>query len=174
MSLLTSKATAKDLVGSSSSLTACAASGAYTSSGAIDIGGHRKLTIFIAYNADASATAGVLSLVPLFSAAKGKVAPGATDDAWFALGAWDGTVTAGTLTASSLPAGSDFTVSPDFARVLHRAADIRTEPSDAGTDKIRIAVTLDVTPYTYAQILYAEAGDTTNPGDVWLSYVLSA
>lgn len=174
MSLLTSKARAKNVVGSASSLTACAASGAYTSSGVVDLGGNRKLTLFIAYAAHASGTANVLSLVPLVSSHSQPSAPGATDDSWFTLGTWDGSVTAGTLTSSSLPANTDFTRTPDFARVLHRAADIRTEPADAGTDRFRVAVTLDVTPYRWFQALYAEAGDTANPGSLWLSYVLSA
>lgn len=171
-----SKGSAKDLVGTAASFASVAASGAYTSSGKIKLGGARKLTLFIAYKANASGgDLGLLSVLPLFSAAKTIEAQlGNTDDAWFAPGVWDGTVSPGTLTAASLPAGTDFDVQPDWGRALHRALDIRTEPADGNSDDIRITVTLDVSPYLWCQLLYAEAGDTTNQGTCWISYVLHA
>jgi hypothetical protein len=171
MSLSLSKGTAKSLLGSSSAFTALAASGVYSAAGsAINLGGHRKITLFIAYNA--AAIGGLVSLIPELSAHNDKKAPVGTDDAWFVPGVWDGSVTAGTLTASSLPAGTDFTVAGDFARCLHRQMDLRSEPADVATDKVRFSVTLNVEHALWLRLLVAEAGVTATPGSVWISYIL--
>ena len=150
--------------------TSCAASGAYTSSGIINVSRSRYVTLLV--DMDAAAIGNVVSLVPLLAYVIDQ--PGATDDEWFCPTTWDGSVTAGTLTASSLPSGTDFTVSGDFARCLQRATDLRTEPADATTDELRVAIRIAVGEARWLQVLYAEAGVTGTPSSVGLWYVQGA
>lgn len=147
-----------------------AASGAYTRSTIVDLTGARFLTLYVDF--DAAAIANVLSMVPMFSAQL--ASPAAGDDEWFSPGVWDGTVTAGTLTASSVPSGGDYTISPDFGRILYRSLDIRTEPADATTDEIRVCFTLNVAPHRWFHLLYAEAGVVGTPGALRIKYALGA
>lgn len=171
MSLSIAKGAAKNLVGTSAALVACAASGAYTAATHVKLAGARKCTLFVAYNA--AAIGGYVSILPTLSAhVTSDPGPNGTADAWFSPGVWDGTVTGSTLTASSLPAGTDYTVTPDFAPVLHRPMEFVTEPADVATDKIRESFTFNVEHGLWLRVLYAEAGVTATPGSVWLSYVM--
>jgi hypothetical protein len=165
---LPSKTTAAALLASA----ACAASGAYTRTGILDVKGARHLTLLVSVTgAGAGAVGGVVSLIPLMSAESTEPAPG--DDTWFGLGINDGSITGGTLTAASLPSGTDFSVTPDFGRSLNRGLDIRTEPLDANTDTIRMRVKLDVSDAQWVQVLYAEAGVVATPVTVAIKYALS-
>ena len=143
--------------------------GVYTATSILDVRGARSLTLLVSY--DGAAIANVASLIPLMSAEAAEPATG--DDTWFGFGINDGSVTGGTLTASSLPAGTDFSVAPDFGRSLNRVLDIRTEPLDGATDDIRMRVKLDVSDAQWVQVLYAEAGVVGTPGTLGIKYVLS-
>ena len=51
---------------------------------------------------------------------------------------------------------------------------VAIEPADNTADELRVAVTLDVSAYRWLQVAYAEDGVTGTPGDLALSYSLSA
>ena len=147
-------------------------SGAYSASGIIDVQAARRLTLYVSLTGSGAGAAGaVCSIIPLVSAEDAE--PGPVDDSWFTMGVNDGSVTGGVLTASSLPSNTDFTVDPDFGRMLHRGLDIRSEPLDANTDKIRMRIALDVSGERWVQILYAAAAVLTEPETIAVKFSLS-
>jgi hypothetical protein len=151
---------------------ALSASGAWSRSSIVCVENARKLTLLITYTTDAtSGTDGYVELVPMAAYAGDQ--PAAGDATWFPFGDSDGTVTEGTL-AGTLPTGTDFTATPNFAKRKYEPLCIRTDPADADTDVIQIAVTIDVTAARWFQLMAHEAGDTSNPGTLAISYVLSA
>lgn len=174
MSLAVGKALAKDLVGTSAAFGALAASGVYTLTSAIPLYSARNCTLFIKYLSNASGgDLGVLSVIPIVSSHGRPNAPAATHAGWFPLGINDGSVTGGTLTASSLDTSAVvLSEAPDFGRVLTRSLDIRTEPADGNSEYSGGTIRLDVGGYLWLRLLYAEAGDTTNKGTAWISNTL--
>jgi hypothetical protein len=149
------------------------ASGAWTRSSIVSVEGARKLTLLIDYTADAtSGTDGLPEIVPM--AAYTAAEPAAGDATWFPFGIWGGTVTEAVLASGTLPTGTDFTGTPQFAKCKHEPLCITLDPVDADTDRIQVAVTIDVTAARWFQLMAHEAGDTSNPGTLAISYVLSA
>ncbi len=148
------------------------ASGAWSRSSIVSVEGCRKLTMLITYTTDAtSGTDGYAEIVPM--AAYTVAEPAAGDATWFPFGDSDGTVTEGTL-AGTLPTGTDFSATPNFAKRKYEPLCLRLDPADNDTDVIQMAITIDVTACRWFQLMAHEAGDTSNPGALAISYVLSA
>lgn len=155
-----------------------AASGAWAASAVKATSGARSLHLYMKYNAT-SAAAGYPAFQVLGSADNMGandntiVVPVVGDDAWYPAAVTDGVVTAGVMTGA-LVTGEDFTVSPDFGIVTHRALLNYLEPADNSTDKIRICVSFNVEPFRWFYLRYAEKGLTANPGTLAVRFGLSA
>lgn len=147
-----------------------AASGAYAHSDPIDLEGARRLVLLVSYSPNA--VGGYPGIIPAFGYTIVEGGPAATDDVWYVPAVWDGSVTATLLTAASQPAGTDYTVQPEFGFTTHRPMLIRLEAGDAATDEIRIAVTLEVGAARWARVSYAELGVVATPGTLAISYSL--
>jgi hypothetical protein len=173
MSLSVGKALAKDAVGTSAAFAALTNGGVYTSSSAINLYSARYCTLFVKYLSDAAAGAtGTLSVIPIVSAHGRPNSPTVNHEAWFPLGIHDGSVTGGTLVASSLDTSTvKLTEAPDWGRALHRGLDIRTEPADGNSEKTGGTITLAVGHSLWLRLLYAEATAAAE-GTAWISYVL--
>lgn len=153
--------------------TALAASGAYTAVGVVDVVGARRLTLFLAYVAHASAGAGGYPSVLVLGSAEA-AEPGATDESWYPLSVWDGTVTAGALTAGSLPSGTDFEEAPSWGQVAQRPLEIVMPAATANSEKQKLCTSLDVTALRWVQVLVAERGVVASPGALGVLYSLGA
>lgn len=173
MSLSVGKPLAKNLVGTSAAFGALTNNGVYTAADAIDLGSARYITLYVKYLSDAASGAtGTLSLIPLVSSHGRPKAPLISHEGWFPMGVNDGSVTGGTLVASSLDTSAvKLTEAPDFGRVLHRALDIRTEPADGNAEKTGGAITLNIGGSLWMRLLYAEATNAAE-GTAWVSYTL--
>lgn len=115
-------------------------------SAVVGVSQFRRVTLWI--SADVGAAGAYAHIVPLVSAEAAQPAIG--DDSWYALAERDASAVA-TLLTGAVPTGADFTIAPEWAVVTCRPLVIRTELGDAGTDKIRMAVTIDV---SHARWLY--------------------
>lgn len=152
--------------------TTLAASGAYTNLAILDVQSARKLALLLSYTSHAaSGTGGQFSVIVEVSCADAQ--PAATDESWYPLAVWDGSVTSGALTASSLPAGTDYSTTTPASRAVHRKADIRNEPAAGNSAIDKIAVCLDVTGYRWAQVKVAECGVVANQGTLGVRAALS-
>lgn len=121
----------------------------------------RTLTLEILYDAAEGTTAGQAQIIALGSNAA--AAPLVADDQWVALGAVDASPTDAVLTGT-MPTGFDPTITPEWGVYSVRPGVLETLPTDAGTDKIRIGVPLDVTGYRFVCVLAKEVGDVEAPG----------
>lgn len=145
---------------------ALAAAGAATSSSIVSVADARKITLFVKYTG--GATGGYPHILPLVSGSL--ASPAVTDDSWYALGSWDGSITAD-VDFVTLPTGVD--ISPqNFGEVEMQELLIKTAAT-ASTDAQRIAITLDVTPFRWLFLVYAEKGVTGTPGTLAIDYTLS-
>lgn len=145
---------------------ALAASGATTSSAIVSVADARKITFFVKYTGGAAG--GYPHILPLVSGSL--TSPATTDDSWYALGSWDGSITADTDLAA-LPTNVD--ISPqNMGEVKMQELLIRLAGT-ASTDAQRIAITLDVTPFRWIFLVYAEKGVTGTPGTLAIDYTLS-
>lgn len=145
---------------------ALAASGATASSSIVSVADARKITLFVKYTGGAAG--GYPHILPLVSGAL--TSPATTDDSWYALGSWDGSITASTQLAA-LPTNVDIS-REGFGLVLMQETLLRTAAT-VGTDAQRIAITLDVTPFRWLFLVYAEKGNTGTPGTLAIDYTLS-
>lgn len=150
--------------------TACAASGAYVNAGRINLDGARQIGIMIDYDTHASSTTGRPAMYVMVSASE--VAPAAGDDDWFILTVNDGSVTS-TALGGAVPSGADYTATPNWGLVVQDKLLLTTRATTAGSDELRQAWTINVTPWRWMQIAYGEHGDTTNAGTLAIFYVLA-
>lgn len=148
--------------------TACAASGEFTNTSAINVSDARYCVVFVDY--DPAATAGRPAILPLVSNASTQ--PAAGDDAWFMMGTWDGTVTAQVL-GGAVATGADYTAAPDVALALHRGLLVALEPADGATNELRVSFVLNVAAYKWLQFAYAEDGATGSPGTIAIKFALA-
>jgi hypothetical protein len=147
---------------------ALSAAGAYVSAGVIDVRLARRVTLDCSYAA--AAIGGRPGLIPLIS--KANAQPAAADDAWFRVMVWDGSVTS-TALAGALPAGQDFTATPNWGAALHRGLLFLPEAATVATDKFRDAFTFDATNARWLQVLCAEHGVVGTPGSLAIDYSLA-
>jgi hypothetical protein len=149
------------------------AAGAWSRSAAVlDVRGARRITLLIDYIANAvGGVGGFPEIVPLVSF-EGQP-PGAADPVWFGMGVWNGTVTEGTL-SGTLPAGTDFTPAPNFAVTKHEPLIVSLDPADNVSDRVQMAVTIDVTSARWFQILAHEKGAPAASGTLAVTYALGA
>jgi len=117
----------------------------------------RKCALTIKYDADASGTANTPTI--LLMASNAATQPLVGDDEWGVLSELE---IAGTdaVQTDTLPDGVAFTVTPEFVAKKLRPLAITTYPSDAGTDKLRMMLILDVSAIRYLVVLAKEEGDT--------------
>lgn len=134
----------------------------WQASDVIDLGRAGRLALAVHYDADASGTANQLELCVWVSNAAS--APVVADDEWVVPNDGDTSPTA-TVQADSFPAGADMTATPEWGLRKIRPGYWQTEPSDAGTDKIRVGLVLDVRAWKYAVVMAKEVGDT-DAGDL--------
>lgn len=83
--------------------------------------------------------------------------PAANADEWFALPAYDGSVSAA-LPSSTKLSGADFTMTPEWGRFTVLPAEILIQPTDNDGDEVRLAVVLDVSWCSYFQVHAADEG----------------
>lgn len=129
----------------------------------ISVKGARKLTLYIAYDADAGGTANRPQMTLWGSAEDSSTAPGEApavgDDVWYAPGIIDVAPSDAILTGTPVT-GFDATVQPEYRGFTIGPLSLTLFASDAGTDKIRVALTVDVTPYRWFHLQAKELGDT--------------
>lgn len=146
-----------------------AASGAYTASGLVDLEEARTCTLLLEYAP--GAVGGFAYAIPLVSALE--TAPAITADSWYALPAWDGSVSSAVL-AGAFPSNVDITKQPEWGIPQYRHMAIKIgDAGDATTDRYRLVAPLDVAPFRHLAILYAEVGVTATPGTFAANYVLA-
>lgn len=122
-------------------------------SGIVNVEMFRTVTLWIKASADAASA--YAHIVPLVSASEAEPAQG--DDSWFGLSIADAAPT-DTLLTGTVPTGADYTIAPEWGVVKCRPLVIRTIESDANTDEIRMAVTLNVTHARWMYIACEEVG----------------
>ncbi len=141
---------------------------AWVATSVVSVAQARRVTLFCAYAADASGTANRAQIRVMCAGEDDSdgTAPEVADDVWYAPTIVDATPTA-TLLTGTKETGATMTVTqPEHAVVVARPLAITLgEPSDAGTDVYRLAVTLDVTPYRWLYVAAKELGDT-DAGDL--------
>lgn len=150
---------------------------AWVATEAVSVAQARKITLLIAYDADAGGTANRCQITVWGSAedsATAGTAPAITDDTWYAPGILDTSPTDAVLTGTPIT-NFGATVQPEYRNYAIGPLSLTTIASDAGTDKIRVAVTLDVTPFRWLHIQCKELGDTDADqlGILGVKYVLS-
>lgn len=128
-------------------------------SSVVELYDYRYVTLYIKGSADAASA--YAHVIPLISSASST--PAVADDSWYGLCERDSTATATPLTGS-LPTGADYTIAPEWAVVTCRPIVIRLEASDANTDEIRLAVTLNVAHAKYLYVAVEEVGGNMNVG----------
>jgi hypothetical protein len=109
-------------------------------SAVIGVEAARRATLWIA--ADVGAAGAYAQIFPFVSAQR--TAPAVGDDVWFSPAVLDTTPT-DTLVTGSFASGFDATIAPEWGVTKGRPQVIRTLDGDAGTDKIRMCIPLDVT-----------------------------
>lgn len=164
MSFAVAKSSPQALVGTPSSLATLSGTPARTS--VLEIGENRRCTIEVFYNS-AAASCGV-EILPLLAA--DSIKPSVTSDVWTIPGVWDGTVTA--ANADSVAASAGYTVSPNFNEVVHRPIALRTEPSTASSEKIRVSFSLNVEAHRWLCLQYVEYGASN--GDACIRVIFHA
>lgn len=152
------------------------ASGAWTQSEVVPVQQLRRLVIEVAYNANASTTAGYPQLLLMLSSQANAEVAGAPwplvgDDVWFLTGVTDGAVTAAALAAGAIGTGSDFTVTAEFGATDYHEQVVNVKKALANSDKIRMRLSVDVTDAKWFMLQAREIGDTTNRGTLTLSIV---
>lgn len=139
----------------------------------------RRVTLFLAYAADASGTANRAQIRIMCAAEDDPSdgsAPEVADDVWYAPTIIDATPTVALVTGTKETGATATVVQPEHAVVVARPIAITLgEPSDAGTDVMRYAITIDVTPYRWLYCACKELGDTDagDLGTLGIKYNLS-
>jgi hypothetical protein len=150
--------------------TALAAANAWVSSGVIslDSGAWRRLRLLL--DLDAGAAGSVCGLMVLGCCTE--VAPVAGDDDWFMLGTSDGTWASAAI-LGALPAGSDFTATPNLYTTTVRGSVMLSPAASAAADEIRMMFpALDITGIRHFQVLYSQQ-DAGAQATIGLWYSLS-
>jgi hypothetical protein len=163
-----------------STLVDCEASGNYKSAGIFSVQKARSMQLFLGYTAAAAGANGQGGVIVLLSAVPMNVFPGAAQgataaaiaDIWFArikLAVADTAVTLGPL-----PTSQAFTKTPGWVSNATKRDLVVTDIASAGTDISRLTPDpISVEGAQQVQILYAEIGDTTHPGKMFISYSLA-
>jgi len=147
-----------------------ASSGAYVNADwVISVIHARRLNIDIAY--DPAASTGRPGIIVLCSNAAD--IPGLTDDSWYSLPATDGIVTATTL-GGAVPSGADYTAAPDWGAVLSDKLLLLPRAAANAADEIRQRFIINVESCRYILLAFGEHGDTANPGNLTVTYSVSA
>jgi hypothetical protein len=136
----------------------------------VDLGKAGSCALSIKYDADASGTANRPQLLVLVSNAESQ--PLITADEWVALSELEISGTDAVLT-DSMPTDVDITVQPEFVVKKLRGLAIDLYAADAGTDKLRLGLVVDVRRWRWLCVLAKEEGDT-DAGDVGVLVVQAA
>lgn len=127
-------------------------------------GNARVCALSMKYDADASGTANRPQVIVCGSNKAGTTAPVIADDEWFPLTREDATPTDGVI-AGTFPTNFDATVQPEWGVVKMRGLVFELFPSDAGSDKYRMMVFVNVAHIRWLVVLAKELGDQ-DAGDV--------
>jgi hypothetical protein len=130
----------------------------------------RRGALWLAYDGQTSTSAGRPEIIVLTSGERARPALG--DDAWYAPAVLDVAPTDAVI-AGTLPTGADYTVTPSWRRMTAGGLVLRTFPTANATDKIRLAIPLDVTHARWMYVAAREVGDTTNVGALGLRWSVS-
>lgn len=126
----------------------------------------RDIAIFLDFDPAAGSTVaqGALSIWVSNEAEE----PAAGDDSWFAPVEFEAVTPA--VLVGDVPSGADWTKTPEFALRTARGLVVRTEAADNATDEYRLAIPLNVAPYRWLLLAYADLGDTDAPGTFIIKY----
>lgn len=136
---------------------------AWIATGVVSVQNARRVTLFCAYAADSGGTANRAQIRVMASAedATAGGAPAVADDVWYAPVIVDAEATATLLTGTKETGATMTTTQPEHGVIVARPLAITLgEPSDAGTDVVRMAITLDVANYRWLYVAAKELGDT--------------
>lgn len=165
------------LVGSRSSAgvitnVAAAAAGAFTATTVVSVEKWRRMTVFLASDAVAATASGRLGIRAWGSAAMVAGAqPTVAMDAWYALPAWDGSVTS---TAVAGAPGVGGGTAPPGQGLVQLANGLWSHPAWLNaTDKWRGCLRFDVSDLRWVVFEYAEVGDTAHPSKAAISYTFA-
>lgn len=138
----------------------------------LTIGMARYITLYVKIDGAGGVAAQDVRIVPFVSSAA--VVPASGDDSWYALPYSDGAVTAEALVGGTVPAGADWTKTPEFGSQTLRPFQIKGEVLDNSTDKVRIAIPLDVSRFKWIQLAYADVSAAATKALIAVDYSFSA
>lgn len=130
----------------------------------------RRVTLWIAINGAASESNAQVGFNVWLSGQTTQPAVG--DDSWYAPAILDAVATDGTLSGSR-PSGWDPTDTPSFRSYVIGPASFKSFVLTASTNKIRLALPIDVTGAKWMHIQCIELGDTSHPCVMGVDYTLS-
>lgn len=135
----------------------------WVATGVVSVAQARRVTLYCAYAADAGGTANQAQIRVMASAEDNSdgSAPEVADDVWYEPAIVDVEGTATLLTGTAETGATATITSPEHGVVVARPLAITLgDPSDAGTDVVRTAITIDVTGYRWLYVASKELGDT--------------
>ena len=156
--------------------TSAALTSAWVASEVVNISEARRCTLLIAYDIAASASSARPQITVWGAAEDGTskgVAPAiASVDKWYAPAVLDAVATDAALTGTAV---ANFTpsVAETFRNYAVGPLSITLLPSVTASDKIRVALSLDVTHFRWLHVQAKELGDTSHLGTLGVKYVLS-
>lgn len=136
---------------------------AWVASDVVSVAAARRVTLLCAYTADAGGTGNRAQIRIMCGCEDGGdgSAPEVADDVWYAPTIVDVEGTATLLTGTKETGATVTTTQPEHGVVVARPLAITLgEPADAGTDVVRMAITIDVTGYRWMYVAAKELGDT--------------
>lgn len=142
---------------------------AWVQSQILDVRALRRLALEVAYDGAAGSTTGAPQILPMLCSRE--VLPAIGDDVWFIPGVTDGVVTAAALAAGAIGAGSDFTITQSWGKVIYRPIALQVGAMLAASDKIRCVIDIDVTHASWFALQAREGIDGANPGTLTLAVV---
>lgn len=148
------------------------AAGAWSRSDIVTVKDAREIVLLV--DATADATGGTDSVVEMaFMVSCENAQPAAGDATWFVVGDTDGIATSAALASGTLPTGTDFSATPNWWQRTYRPMVVRLAAMAADTDRIQLTIRIPVVGYRWFQMMAHEAGDTSNPATLAVSYVLA-
>lgn len=140
------------------------AAGAWTHSAVLDVRIARYLATLVYYTADSTGGTGGYPRIEL-AFSSNTTAPLANDDAWEVISQPNET-RAVVTPSGTIASGTDYTFAPGYAECVMERLIFRTLAMANDTDKVRHRWVFPCNHARWARLMYAEAGDTANPGDL--------
>lgn len=149
---------------------------AWVATRVISVAGVRRVALLCAYNAHASASAARAQIRVMLSNELDTDGsnPDVADDVWYEPVIVDASPTATVLTGTKETGATMTPASSEHAVVVARPLAITLgDTTDAGTDRYRLRIVVDVTDAQFLYVAAKELGDTTNLGTLGIKVAVS-